>query len=116
MRIMNNKTFKDFVQSDLDVFFNPVEFGEFHTLGSKEIMMIIVEDGFEGKNRRTDDFDEVTQNLYESLKTIYLKSSDYKKPDVGKRITLDGEKYYVVGSSVTAGVLKISLSANESYG
>ncbi|WP_458412773.1 hypothetical protein ACNQFZ_18480 [Schinkia sp. CFF1] len=113
---MNKKTFKDFLQSDLNVFFNPSEFGEFHTLGSKEILMIIEEDGFDETKRRSNDFDEVTQNIYESMKTIYLKSSDYNKSDVGKRVTLDGEKYYVVSSSVSGGILRISLSANESYG
>lgn len=109
-------SFKDMVNMDLDVFLNLKEFGEIHTLGSKEISMIVEEETFNEIHGRTDDFENATQNLYESVTTIYLKASDYKKPAIGKRITLDDEKYYVVGASASDGILKISLVANESYG
>lgn len=107
---------RDYFFLDNNTFFNTNEFGELHTLGSKEVVMIIEEDGFNGISGRTNEFEDATQNIYESVITIYLKASDYNKPSVGKRITLDGEKYYVVGSSVSDGILKISLAANESYG
>lgn len=109
-------SFKELINRDLDTFLNLYEFGEVHRLGSKEILMIVEEDAFEQIQGRTDDFENATQNLYESVTTIYLKSTDYKKPAIGKRVTFDDEKYYVVGASVSDGILKISLVANESYG
>ncbi|CEG29802.1 hypothetical protein [Bacillus sp. B-jedd] len=108
--------FKDQLKKDLDVFINPMEFGEIHTLGNKEVTMIVEEDTFEKINDRADEFSRATENIYESITVIYLKASDYQKPAVGKRITLDGDKYYVVGASISDGILKINLSANESYG
>ncbi|MDX8367778.1 hypothetical protein [Cytobacillus sp. IB215665] len=107
---------RDYLKSDLNTFFNTDEFGEVHTLGSKEVVMIIYEDGFGEKSGRANDLENATQSIYESVTTIYLKASDYKKPSVGKRIKLDGKNYYVVDTSVTGEILKISLEANESYG
>jgi hypothetical protein len=79
-------------------------------------MMVIEEDSFNQLSGRNDEVENATQNLYESVTTIYLKASDYKKPPVGKRITLDDEKFYVIGVSVSDGILKINLASNESYG
>jgi hypothetical protein len=108
--------FKDQLNKDLDVFLNANEFGALHKLGSSEIMMVIEEDSYNQLSGRNDEVENATQNLYESVTTIYLKASDYKKPAIGKRITLDDEKYYVIGASVLDGILKINLAANESYG
>lgn len=108
--------FKDQLNKDLDIFLNLNEFGNIHKLGSKEILMVVDDESFNQLAGRPQDYEDVTQNIYESVTTIYLKASEYKKPAVGKRISLDDEKYYVVGASVSDGILKISLSANESYG
>jgi hypothetical protein len=109
-------SFKDQLNKDLDIFLNTNEFGELHKLGSTEIKMVIEEDSFNQLSGRNDEVENTTQNLYESVTTIYLKASDYKKPSIGKRVTLDDEKYYVIGASVSDGILKINLAANESYG
>jgi hypothetical protein len=108
--------FKDFVETDLSAFLNLNDFADMHKLGDKELPMIIEEDSFNQLAGRTREVEYDTQNLYESVTTISLKAADYKKPAVGKRLTLDGEKYYVINSSVSGGILKISLVANESYG
>jgi len=113
-------TFKDQLKKDLDVFINPDEFGELHKLGTgntaKEIMMVIEEDSNNQNSDGSDKFDVATQNMYEALTTIYLKSSDYKKPAVGRTITLDDKKYTVANASVSDGILKIQLVAYESNG
>jgi hypothetical protein len=108
--------FKAQLKKDLDIFMNPDEFGELHTLETKEILMIIDEDEFDEKSGRSNDLENATQGIYEAVITLYMKASDYKKPAVGKRLKFDGEYHYVVGSSVSEGILKISLEANESYG
>jgi hypothetical protein len=105
---------RDYFFSDLDTFLNPDEFSELHTLGSKEIMMIVEEDSYKGKSEQNQDFENATEGIYESTINLYMKASDYKKPSVGKRVTFDGEKYYVIGASHQDGILKISLIANES--
>lgn len=106
----------DYFSSDLNVFFNPDEFGEWHKLDSKEILMIVSDDSFDQRGRVSQEFDDSVQNLYQSNITLYLKATDFKKPKVGKRLKFDGELYYVAHSSVTQGVLKIELDANEAYG
>lgn len=108
--------FKEQLETDLKVFINPTEFGELHVLGTKEIIMIIEDDSLSQLSDRPNDFENATQRLYESVTTIYVKAADYRKPAIGKKITLDGEKYYVIGSTVSEGILKINLVANESYG
>lgn len=111
---------RDYFFSDLDTFINPDEFGEMHKLGSKDtlkdILMVIDDESFGQISGRRDDFENATQSLYESAITIYLKETDFKKPAVGKRLTLDDQKYYVIGSSISDGILRIQLVANESYG
>lgn len=108
--------FKDFLEKDLNTFINVGEFGELHRLGSKEVMMVIEEDNNHKLTGRSNEYEDVTQNVFESMIVIYLKESDYKKPSVGKRINLDDKPYYVAGAYTDAGILKINLMSNESYG
>jgi hypothetical protein len=105
---------RDCFSSDLNVFLNPDEFGEIHTLDSKGIMMVIEDDSFNQKAEQNQNFENATEGVYDSLITIYVKATDYKKPSVGKRVTLDNKKYYVVSASNQDGLLKIVLGANES--
>lgn len=108
--------FKDQLKKDLDIFINPLEFAEYHQLGSKEVLMVIDEDSSNQNRARSNDYDHATQNIYESITTIELKSEDYPKPSIGEPIKLDGEIYIVVNTSILDGILKIVLKANESYG
>lgn len=108
--------FKDQLKKDLDIFINPKEFADVHQLGNKDVLMVIQEDSFGDKSGLTENFESATQNIYESVKTLFLKASDYRKPLVGERIKLDGEYHYVVASNINGGLLKIVLSSNESYG
>ncbi|WP_240468813.1 hypothetical protein [Anoxybacillus sp. MB8] len=57
--------------------------------------------------------DLVGNSIFHSTITIYVKSTDYRKPVIGQRITVDQENYYVTSVSEDAGVLKISATANE---
>ena len=54
------------------------------------------------------------QGIYQVSKTIYVKSMDFEKPEVGSRLKLDGNSYYVTSASESAGLLKINLVSNES--
>lgn len=112
---MNKKTFKDFVQSDLDVFLNLDEFADMHNLDGVDVPLVIVE------SQSNDDVNGfpreqlyASQEVFKQLKTIYVKSADYFLPKVDSVITLDGDEYYVDDASESNGMIRIVVSANES--
>ncbi|SHN77278.1 hypothetical protein [Desulfitobacterium chlororespirans] len=107
-------SFKDFVRSDLNTFFNADELAELHTLDGVEMMAIVDSDGFEEFSGRSVEIENAMQGIFTSSVTLFVKSSDYEKPNVGYRLKLDGEYYYVTGASEAAGLVKINLIAHES--
>lgn len=112
---MNKKSFKDFVNEDLNVFFNLDEFGKEHELDGEILTLIVVD------STRNDDFSGypreqlyASQEVYKHQKTIYVKATDYFLPKVDSSITLDGEELYVDEASENMGVIRIIASSNES--
>ena len=111
----NNKTFKDFILEDLDVFFDLDEMAEEHELDGEILTIVVTEVNL--NNSRTGIAREqlyASQEIYNSVKTVYVKSADFYLPEIGVELTLDGSKYFVEDSSDQQGVIKIVLSANES--
>lgn len=111
----NKKTFKDFIHEDLDVFFNLGEMAKEHELDG-EIHPIVVTEVILN-NSRTGIAKEqfyVSQEVYNAVKTVYVRAEQFYLPEVGVELTLDGRKYFVEDSSDQKGVIKIVLSANES--
>lgn len=110
-----SKTFKDFLEEDLDVFFNLDEMADIHELEGEQIPAIVVatlaDDKLAGVPR---DQLYAMQEVTKSYRTIYVKSSDFFMPKVDSVITLDREEYYVEETSDQAGVIKIIVTANES--
>lgn len=108
--------FKDQLKKDLEIFLNPFEFAEYHKLNSIETLMVIQEDDVQDQSMTYQNkYNNVAQNMFETLVTIYVKTQDFEKPDVHEKVTLDGKQYYVVSASVFGGLLKIRLKANEAY-
>lgn len=105
--------FKDQLKKDLDIFFNLDEFGEIHELDGQTISIIIDEDNSDQYSGTTE-MENTVQGVYESICTIYVKSSDYKKPSIGYRLNLDKKNYVVINSNEQSGVLKIELGSFES--
>lgn len=112
---MDNKTFKDFINEDLDVFLNLDEFADEHELDGEIVPAIIV------NSQSNDDMSGfpreqlyATQEVYKQIKTIYVKSTDYGVPKVDSSITLDGEEYFVDAASEVSGIIKIVVYVNES--
>lgn len=112
---MTNKTFKDFADEDLDVFFNLDEMASMHELDGETLPLIVVateaDDKLSGISR---DQIYASQEVFKSYKTIYVKHTDYLIPKIDSVITLDGEEYYVEETSDESGVIKIIVTANES--
>ena len=111
----NKKTFKDFIDEDLDVFFNLDEFADEHEIDGETLIAIVVDQqsndsltGFTREQLYT------AQDVFKETKTIYVKSADFYIPKVDSVITLDGQEYYVEEAGDEKGVIRIVISANES--
>lgn len=112
---MPNKTFKDFADEDLGVFFNLDEMASMHELDGEIMPLIIVATEADDKlNGIPREQIYASQEVFKAYKTIYVKHSDYLIPKVDSVITLDGEEYYVEETSDESGVIKIIATANES--
>lgn len=105
--------FKDQLKKDLDVFINPDEFADLHELDGKPTLVVVDADSFK-EFSSTVEMENAMQGIFQSALTIYVKTSDYKKPDVGYRLKLDDDYYSVIGVSESAGLLKIDLVSYES--
>lgn len=105
--------FKGYVAKDLDIFINPDEFAEWHELDGKPTLVVVEENSFDEFSSTTE-LENIMQGIFRGAITIFVKSSDFNKPDVGDRIRFDDNYYFVVGVSEEAGVLKIDLASYES--
>lgn len=105
--------FKDQLKRDLDIFINQDEFSDLHKLDGVEMTVLVDDDSF-NEFSSTVERENAMQGIYQSAITIYVKSSDYDKPEVGYRLKLDDEHYFVTGVSDSVGLLKINLVSNES--
>lgn len=115
VKMMNKKTFKDFANEDLDVFFDLDEMAEEHELEG-EIVPLIISD-----NQSNDKLTVLTreqayaaQEVFKQFKTIYVKAADFYIPKVDSVIDLDGQEFYVEEAADEKGVIRIVISANES--
>lgn len=107
--------FKDQLKKDLDnVFMNGNEFADTHTLDGKEMLVIVVEDDSEEFNARSIEVGNAAEGIFEKVITIFVKESDYSRPDIGYSLNLDEKKYKVTHASSSAGLLKINLLSYES--
>ncbi|MGF0470968.1 hypothetical protein ACQQ6W_15155 [Lysinibacillus fusiformis] len=109
-----NKTFKDFILEDLDVFFNVDEMADKHELEGQDLDLIVVDSSLEDLKGFGRDQLNVAQEVFKIFKTVYVKSSDFYIPKVDSELVLDGESYFVEEAKDQNGVIKIVLSANES--
>ncbi|KHF27316.1 hypothetical protein LR68_03863 [Anoxybacillus sp. BCO1] len=105
---------KSFMNSDLGTFFNISEFAEYHVIDGENVLSVIDVDQFVERPREPVELYHLVGNsIFHSTITIYVKSTDYRKPVIGQRITVDQENYYVTSVLEDAGVLKITATANE---
>lgn len=111
----NKKTFKDFIEEDLDVFFNLDEFATEYELDGEVVPVIIVENNLNNNSAGiAKEHYYASQEVYKSVKTVYVKTDDFYVPKVESEITLDNKGYYVEDATEEQGIIRIILSANES--
>lgn len=106
-------TFKELLRQDVrNVFLNPAEFGEEHTVNGRR-MMIIIDDNelIEREKRMQSHMD----GIYKKQTLVYVSAIDYGPlPGVGKPIIIDGVTLIVTDSLNESGVYSLHLEANKS--
>ncbi|WP_044736650.1 hypothetical protein [Geobacillus kaustophilus] len=105
--------FKTYAERDLSAFFNIDEFADYHDIDGQQVLAIIDSDQFGERPKVPVELYRITDGIYQTTLTIYVKLTDYAKPVIGQKIYVDGEDYFVSAVSEEAGVLKITVTANE---
>lgn len=108
-------SFKEMLKEDiLDVFFNPEEFGELHTINRKEMCVIIDDSEQVEREKKREDSREWNQGIYKRKTVLYAIGKDFGPlPAVGKSLLLDGAVYLITAAEDEGGVYAISLEANR---
>ena len=106
--------FKDFVQDDIAVFFNPDEFGEWHNIDGQELLVVIDEDLTQERSRQPTDLYNATPGIFTKRIIVFVRQSDLGyRPVVDQSMRIDDELYRVANCSDQMGVLEITLEANQ---
>lgn len=108
-------SFKEMLKEDiLDVFLNPEEFGEIHTINRKEMCVIIDDSEQVEREKKREDGREWNQGVYERKTVLYAMGKDFGPlPAAGRSLLLDGAVYLITAAEDEGGVYAISLEANR---
>lgn len=104
--------FKDFVQDDLVVFFNPNEFGEVHNVDGKDMLVVIDSDTLREKSMNGASMYATHSGVMMHEFSMFVKVEDIEEPVIGQPIRLDGNVYLVTDVAASTGVYQITLGAN----
>lgn len=100
--------FKEQIKADLNIFFNPDEFGEAHIINNQKLNIVVDNEVLKQRNRK--EYDGILQAdlLY------YVKATDIiKKPVSGAVQTFDGVLYTVFDVKIDSGVYEVVLQAGR---
>ena len=103
--------FKELLQQDVkNVFLNPAEFGETHTVNDKE--MVIVIDDHELLERQIQG--QYADGIYMKRKLAYVPAADFGPlPAKGSLFMIDEEGYIVVEAIAEGDIYAVTIEANE---
>ncbi len=106
-------TFKELLRQDVrNVFLNPAEFGEEHTVNGRRMMIIIDDNELTEREKRMQSH---MDGIYKKQTLVYVSAIDYGPlPEVGKPIIIDGVTLIVTDSLNESGVYSLHLEANKS--
>ena len=106
-------TFKDYLNADMETFFNTGEFAEMHDIDGQEIPAVIDSDIL--KTRGNNQRDAQHEGVFRGELAVFVQSSYFpERPVIGQHMRLDGKLYLVEDCAEAQGVLEITLGANES--
>lgn len=99
--------FKDYLTADTAVFFNTDEFAETYDIDGNEIPAILDYDTLKNQSGTLD-------GVYRKEVVLYVLESDLGyRPVVGNHMKINGDLHLVNKCVVNAGLLEITLEANE---
>ena len=99
--------FKDYLQQDLETFFNPDEFGEIHRINGRELTIVVDNERLMERTKKEFDGISIGELLY------FVKASDYgERPTIGKAQKFDKRQMYVADVKDSDGIYEIILSQN----
>lgn len=103
-------SFKD--QIDIDIggtFLNPNEFADEHYLNGELITALVDSDEFRERSGG------YTEGVFTHGVVVFVKRGDLSRdPVTGENVSLDDQHYYVLNDEHEAGMLVLTLGANES--
>lgn len=106
-------SFKEVIESDIDeLFLNPEEFGEPHTIDCKTMNIILDNmEQLEREKRET----RIDEGLFNKQVLFYVSQREFGSlPKIGRLINFDGHDYRVSDAINEDGIYSISLEAIES--
>ncbi len=106
-------TFREMISDDVsDVFLNPDEFGELHTVNGRENVPLVTDD-YELLNRekfKNNNVKDDGTSLNRGI--IYVKASDIGRlPKTGRQLTIDGIHFRVEHAVNETGLYAITIRA-----
>lgn len=105
--------FKDAVAADKkSVFINGDEFADSHNINGVDVLCVVDGDLINERNART--YAEYSEGVFKSQLTIFVDAEDLPaRPVKGEGIRFDGDYYSVDECIENAGILEITLGAND---
>lgn len=101
--------FKDLIAKDLDIFFNPDEFGETHRLDGREMTVVITTDSH-GSASTVSDKDLSQSGIHGADFYLFVRKADCPiKFSAGKILNLDGKETEILKVAEETDVLLLTL-------
>lgn len=109
---MPSMSFKELLEQDVkNVFLNPEEFGEVHTVNGKEMAIVI--DNYELQERQGQT-GHPKDGSYMKQKLVYVAASDFGPlPKQGVRFRINKEEYRVIDAAREGSLYQIIIEAHQ---
>lgn len=103
-------TFREQVVADItDVFLNPDEFAEMHTIDTTELLAVVSNDA---SLKRSGVSSRNYDGLHGEFLTVNFRAADYdRRPKQGENVKIDGKLYKVDSCTVSMGMVTLKVGA-----
>lgn len=103
-------TFKDYLESDLDVFFNSYEFAEIHNIDGEDMLVVVDNDLIEERQKGNQQSFNDPAGVFKTDVLFIVKKTDFgEKPATGQTLEFDGKRYTVSDVEDEGNTYNISL-------
>lgn len=99
--------FKEAAEEDMEVFFNPEEFADYHNIDGVDMLIVIDEDRLEELKNTKDTY---INGIHEAKLLFHVKKSDFGgKPATNTVLDVDNRTYRVINSAEDSGIITLIL-------